>query len=87
MPLYSGSHTASYEALLNHKVEAGELNSQVIEAATLAGQYDPKDFVVLWQSQADPAGSDRGLWEAEPGPESQAHLRLAAPEAHRPDPG
>ncbi len=53
-PLYSGSHTASYEALLNHKVEAGEINSQVIDAATLAGQYNPKDFVVLWQSKPIP---------------------------------
>jgi phosphonate transport system substrate-binding protein len=53
-PLYSGSHTASYEALLNHKVEAGEMNSQVIQAAMLAGQYDPKNFVVLWQSKPIP---------------------------------
>jgi phosphonate transport system substrate-binding protein len=53
-PLYSGSHTASYEALLNHKVQAGEMNSQVITAATLAGNYDPKNFVVLWQSKPIP---------------------------------
>ncbi|HEY1858097.1 phosphate/phosphite/phosphonate ABC transporter substrate-binding protein [Acidocella sp.] len=53
-PLYSGSHTASYEALLNHKVQAGEMNSQVVNAATLAGQYDPKNFVVLWQSKPIP---------------------------------
>src|SRR5271156_5956987 len=53
-PLYSGSHTASYEALLNHKVQAGEMNSQVVQAATLAGQYDPKNFVVLWQSKPIP---------------------------------
>jgi phosphonate transport system substrate-binding protein len=54
IPLYSGSHTASYETLLNHKVEAGEMNSQVIEAATLADQYNPKNFVVLWQSKPIP---------------------------------
>jgi phosphonate transport system substrate-binding protein len=53
-PLYSGSHTASYEALLNHKVEAGELNSQTITAAEIAGNYDPKNFVVLWQSKPIP---------------------------------
>lgn len=53
-PLYSGSHTASYEALLNHKVEAGEMNSTVIQAATIAGNYDPKNFVVLWQSKPIP---------------------------------
>ncbi|HTJ90888.1 MAG TPA: phosphate/phosphite/phosphonate ABC transporter substrate-binding protein, partial [Acidocella sp.] len=54
IPLYSGSHTASYETLLNHKVEAGEMNSQVIQAATLAGNYNPKNFVVLWQSKPIP---------------------------------
>jgi phosphonate transport system substrate-binding protein len=54
IPLYSGSHTASYETLLNHKVEAGEMNSQVIQAATLAGDYNAKNFVVLWQSKPIP---------------------------------
>jgi phosphonate transport system substrate-binding protein len=52
--LYAGSHTASYEALLNHKVDAGELNSQTIQAAELQHHYDPKDFLVLWQSQPIP---------------------------------
>lgn len=54
IPLYSGSHTASYETLLNHKVEAGEMNSQVIDSAETAGNYNPKDFVVLWQSKPIP---------------------------------
>ena len=53
-PLYSGSHTASYEALLNHKVEAGELNSQTIKAAKLDNEYNPKNFVILWQSKKIP---------------------------------
>jgi phosphonate transport system substrate-binding protein len=53
-PLYAGSHTASYETLLNHKVEAGEMNSQAINAAEVAGQYDPKNFVVLWKSKPIP---------------------------------
>lgn len=52
--LYAGSHTASYEALVNHKVQAGELNSQTIQAAELKNQYNPKDFVVLWQSKPIP---------------------------------
>lgn len=52
--LYAGSHTASYETILNHKVEAGEMNSQTIQAATLQNQYDPKNFVVLWQSKPIP---------------------------------
>ncbi len=53
-PLYSGSHTASFEALLNHKVEAGELNSETVEAAEAQHQYTPSDFVVLWQSKPIP---------------------------------
>jgi phosphonate transport system substrate-binding protein len=53
-PLYAGSHTESYEALLNHKVAAGEMNSQVITAAELAHNYNPKDFVVLWKSKPIP---------------------------------
>ncbi|HTO59710.1 MAG TPA: phosphate/phosphite/phosphonate ABC transporter substrate-binding protein [Bradyrhizobium sp.] len=53
-PLYAGSHTASYEALLNHKVEAGELNSQTIDTAKQQNNYDPKNFVVLWQSKPIP---------------------------------
>jgi phosphonate transport system substrate-binding protein len=53
-PLYSGSHTASYEALRNHKVEAAELNSQQIISSTEAGAYKPADFVELWRSDPIP---------------------------------
>ena len=53
-PLYSGSHTASYEALRNHKVEAAELNSQQIISSTEAGAYKPGDFVKLWRSDPIP---------------------------------
>jgi phosphonate transport system substrate-binding protein len=52
--VYAGSHTASYEALLHHKVEAGEINSQEIISATLAGIYKSSDFVTLWTSQPIP---------------------------------
>ncbi|HWX11624.1 MAG TPA: phosphate/phosphite/phosphonate ABC transporter substrate-binding protein [Trinickia sp.] len=52
--IYAGSHTASFEALRNHKVQSGELNSEEIASATLHGQYDPKAFVTLWQSDAIP---------------------------------
>lgn len=53
-PIYAGSHTASYEAILNHKVKAGELNSQTIAAAEVQNQYDPKNFTVLWKSKEIP---------------------------------
>jgi phosphonate transport system substrate-binding protein len=52
--IYAGSHTASYEALLHHKVQAGELNSPEILSAQVAGIYDPKDFVTLWTSAPIP---------------------------------
>jgi phosphonate transport system substrate-binding protein len=52
--VYAGSHTASFEALRNHKVDAGELNSDQISAATAAGEYSPEQFVTLWQSAPIP---------------------------------
>src|SRR5579859_229223 len=53
-PVYAGSHTSSFEALRNHKVDAGELNSDQIKAATDAGTYAPESFVTLWQSDPIP---------------------------------
>jgi phosphonate transport system substrate-binding protein len=55
-PLYAGSHTASFEALRNRKVDAGELNSVLIDSATDAGEYTPSAFVTLWKS--DPIPND-----------------------------
>jgi phosphonate transport system substrate-binding protein len=52
--LYAGSHTASYEALRNHKVQAGELNSEEIASAKIHNEWDPKAFVTLWQSDPIP---------------------------------
>jgi phosphonate transport system substrate-binding protein len=54
VPLYAGSHTASFEALRNHKVEAGEMNSQAILTAQMHHEYDPAAYVVLWQSKPIP---------------------------------
>jgi len=55
-PFYTGSHTASFEALRNHKVPVGELNSTAIAGATMAGFYKPQDFVILWKSPPIPNG-------------------------------
>lgn len=52
--VYAGSHTASYEALRNGKVAAGELNSQEIAAAKVAGDYDPSAFRTLAKSKQLP---------------------------------
>lgn len=53
-PLYAGSHTASFEALRNHKVEAGELNSQQIRSAHDQGMWTDSIFVTLWRSDPIP---------------------------------
>ena len=55
-PFYTGSHTASFEALRNHKVPVGELNSIAISGAELAGFYKPADYVTLWKSPPIPNG-------------------------------
>jgi phosphonate transport system substrate-binding protein len=52
--VYAGSHTASFEALRNHKVDAGELNSQQMEAAKQRGVYKDGDVVFLWKSDPIP---------------------------------
>jgi phosphonate transport system substrate-binding protein len=48
--IYAGSHTASFEALRNHKVLSGELNSEEIASAKLHDEYDDKAYVTLWKS-------------------------------------
>ena len=52
--IYAGSHTASFEALRNHKVDAGELNSEEIASAKLHNEYDPAAYTTLWQSEPIP---------------------------------
>ncbi|GGF29273.1 putative selenate ABC transporter substrate-binding protein [Aliidongia dinghuensis] len=53
-PVYAGSHTASFEALRNHKVEAGELNSDQIHSAKSQGMWQDGMFTTLWQSDPIP---------------------------------
>lgn len=52
--LYAGSHTASFEAIRNHKVQAGELNSDEIASAKLHNEFDPAAYVTLWKSDPIP---------------------------------
>src|SRR5580693_5956567 len=54
--IYAGSHTASFEALYNRKVDAGELNSEQLESAKQRGHYKDGDLVFLWKS--DPIPTD-----------------------------
>ncbi|HMD65439.1 MAG TPA: phosphate/phosphite/phosphonate ABC transporter substrate-binding protein, partial [Stellaceae bacterium] len=54
--IYAGSHTSSFEALYNHKVDAGELNSEQLESAKQRGHYNDGDLVFLWKS--DPIPTD-----------------------------
>jgi phosphonate transport system substrate-binding protein len=52
--IFAGSHTASFEALYNHKVDAGELNSEQLESAKQRGHYKDGDVVFLWKSDPIP---------------------------------
>lgn len=52
--VYAGSHTASFEAIRNHKVQAGELNSDTITSATATGEYNAGDYTTLWKSNPIP---------------------------------
>lgn len=54
--IYAGSHTASFEALYNKKVDAGELNMEQVESASMRGHYKDGDVVFLWKS--DPIPND-----------------------------
>jgi phosphonate transport system substrate-binding protein len=54
--IFAGSHTASFEAIYNHKVDAGELNSEEVESAKQRGHYKDGDLVFLWKS--DPIPTD-----------------------------
>lgn len=52
--IYAGSHTSSFEALYNKKVDAGELNSEQLESAKQRGHYKDGDLVFLWKSNPIP---------------------------------
>jgi hypothetical protein len=52
--IYAGSHTASFRAIKNKKVDAGELNSDRIAAATKSGEYAASAFPTLWKSDPIP---------------------------------
>src|SRR5215471_16202367 len=54
--IYAGSHTSSFEALYNHKVDAGELNSEQLESAKQRDHYKDGDLIFLWKS--DPIPTD-----------------------------
>jgi phosphonate transport system substrate-binding protein len=51
---FAGSHTASLLALVNGKVDAGEVNSQQQATATAAGQFDSSKFRTIWRSAPIP---------------------------------
>ena len=51
---YAGTHSASFLAIKNHKVDAGEMNSDTIASTTAQGQYQASDYVTLWKSDPIP---------------------------------
>jgi phosphonate transport system substrate-binding protein len=52
--VYAGSHTASFLAITNHKVDAGEMNSDEIAATTRQGLYKASNYTTLWKSDPIP---------------------------------
>jgi phosphonate transport system substrate-binding protein len=70
--IYAGSHTSSFEALYNHKVDAGELNSEQLESAKQRGHYKDGDLVFLWKS--DPIPIDPITVRGDLPPEFKARL-------------
>src|SRR5215471_4967155 len=53
---FAGGHPQSLLALVNGKVDAGEVNSQQQATATAAHQFDPSKFRTIWRS--DPIQND-----------------------------
>ena len=91
-PFYTGSHTASFEALRNHKVPVGELNSTAISGATQAGILQAAGLRHPLEIAADsersvrrarrPAGGVQGAADAcaaDPGSEQQPAQRHEVP--------
>ena len=88
--IYAGSHTSSFEALYNHKVDAGELNSEQLESATQRGHYKAGDVRVPVEVGPDPDRSDHRARRPAAGVQGAAdgrccrHLDLSSlPEADR----
>jgi len=48
--IFARSHASSFEALYNHKVDGGELNSEQLESGKQRGHYKDGDLVFLWKS-------------------------------------
>ena len=57
---FAGGHPQSLLALVNGKVDAGEINSQQQATATAAHQFDPSKFRVDLALEADPERPDHG---------------------------
>lgn len=73
--VYLGTHTAAYQALLNGRVDATELNTTQIAAAKKAGQYDPSRIRMLWTSEPSP--SDPIVLRGDLTPQFQQRLKAA----------
>ena len=58
-PIYAGSHTSSFEALYNHKVDAGELNSEQVQSANAARPLQGGRRRLPVEVRSDPHRSDQ----------------------------
>jgi phosphonate transport system substrate-binding protein len=51
---YAGGHPEAMLALINGKVDAGEINSQQLASAKAAGRFDESRFRQIWKSEPIP---------------------------------
>ena len=51
---YAGGHPETMLALINGKVDAGEINSQQLASAKAAGTFDESKFRQIWKSEPIP---------------------------------
>ncbi|MDX8036516.1 phosphate/phosphite/phosphonate ABC transporter substrate-binding protein [Lentzea sp. BCCO 10_0856] len=51
---YAGGHPEAMLALINGKVDAGEINSQQLASAKAAGTFDESKFRQIWKSEPIP---------------------------------
>jgi phosphonate transport system substrate-binding protein len=80
---YAGGHPQSLLALVNGKVDAGEINSQQQATATAAHQFDASKFRMIWQSapiQNDPITVRGSLSPAFKAAVTKALLRMTPAE-------
>ncbi len=85
--IYGGSHTASFEAIYNHKVDAGELNSEQLEFGKAARSLQGRRSGFLVEIRRHPDRPNRGARRPARGVQEEAHECAAASRSNEPRSG